>query len=258
MNAYNVRQATPLIHCITNTVVANFTANGLLAMGASPIMADAPEEAGAITGIANALLLNIGTLNARTVEAMTLSAQAANAKNIPIVLDPVGAGASPFRLHTTQVLLNYRIACIRCNAGELAAIAGVAWDAKGVDAGSGTADIIALAKEVAHRYQTIVAVTGARDIITDGTRVVKVYGGSARLTEITGAGCLLSAVVAAFLATERSLESVARAMQFYKRCGEKTQDAAFGAITTALLTALHTLTQKGAMSYESSINDCRF
>lgn len=257
-SGYGVRQVGPLVHCITNTVVANFTANGLLAVGASPIMADAPEEAAAITGIANALLVNIGTLHARTVEAMKLSVQAANTAGIPVVLDPVGAGASPYRLHTTQALLNYRISCIRCNAGELAAIAGVDWAAKGVDAGSGTADVVTLAKQVAHRYQTLVAVTGARDIVTDGTRVIKIYGGSERLTQITGAGCLLSAIVAAFLAVERSIEAVACAMQFYKRCGEQTQTATFGDISASLLTALHTLSQKGAMSYESSFNHCRF
>lgn len=129
-----IRTHRPLVHCMTNAVVMNFTANGLLSVGASPIMADAMEEVSDIVQIADALLINIGTLNARTVASMNLAIEIAAEKNIPIVLDPVGAGASQFRLKTVQqMLVNKQVTLLRCNAGELAAIAGANWEAYGVD-----------------------------------------------------------------------------------------------------------------------------
>lgn len=192
----------PLIHCITNTVVSNFTANGLLAIGASPVMADAIEEVEEMVQIADGLLINIGTLNARTVHSMHKAIKAANLKGIPVVLDPVGAGATSYRLQTTMdILQKTKVTLIRCNAGELAAIAGAEWQGRGVDSGEGTVAIKRLAKEVALRFKCLVIVTGEQDVLTDGKQLIHVLGGHPNITKITGTGCLLSAICTALLAS---------------------------------------------------------
>ncbi|MCJ7841009.1 hydroxyethylthiazole kinase [Lederbergia sp. NSJ-179] len=221
---HQVRAETPLVHCITNIVVANFQANGLLAIGASPVMADAVEEAAEIAAVADCTVLNIGTLRKDTVEAMILAGRSANTHGTPIVLDPVGAGATPFRRGIVFRILNeVDVSLIRCNAGELAAIAGVEWRARGVDAGEGDVDLCSLAKETAQRLNCLVAVTGAVDILSDGEQVSEVVGGHSLMSKITGSGCLLSAVVGAFLAVRpnQSFDAAAEALTFYKRAGEK-------------------------------------
>lgn len=220
----NVRAKKPIIHCITNQVVANFQANGLLALGASPIMGDELEETAELTALANALSLNIGTLTQRSLESMLKSGNAANKKQIPVVLDPVGAGASRFRLSAVKQLLEeVDITLLRCNAGELAAIAGAEWQAKGVDAGEGKADIERLATQVARQFQMTVAVTGKTDIATDGNEMIHIPYGSPAMAKVTGMGCLLSAVSAAFLATipGPALATAAEALRFYGIAGEK-------------------------------------
>ena len=169
-----LRVEQPLIHCITNIVVANFQANGLLALGASPVMADAIEEAAEIAAVSSATVLNIGTLKRDTVEAIVLAGKSAVKHGSPVVLDPVGAGATTFRKESVQRILNeVDVTLIRCNAGELAAIAGVDWQAKGVDAGQGDADIEEIAKNVAVKYNCLVAVSGTIDIVTDDTNSSK-------------------------------------------------------------------------------------
>ena len=199
-----IRTHRPLVHCMTNAVVMNFTANGLLSVGASPIMADAMEEVSDIVQIADALLINIGTLNARTVASMNLAIEIAAEKNIPIVLDPVGAGASQFRLKTVQqMLVDKQVTLLRCNAGELAAIAGANWEAYGVDSGTGEANIEQLAKEVAYHFSCFVIVTGEHDILTDGEHTKRISGGHEKVTQITGTGCLLSTICAALLASSK-------------------------------------------------------
>jgi len=148
-----IRQQQPLIHCITNYVVANFQANGLLALGASPVMADDSQEVEEMVAMAQALLINIGTLNTRTKNAMLLAGKKANALGIPVILDPVGAGATTYRKETVQYLLeNIQFAVIRCNIGELAAIANVDWQQKGVDSGHGSMSLETEALLVAQRY----------------------------------------------------------------------------------------------------------
>jgi hydroxyethylthiazole kinase len=223
MSLSQIRARGPLVHCITNTVVTNFSANGLLAVGASPIMADAIEEIDEIVQISDALLVNIGTLNARTVAAMDAAIDVAARKGIPIVLDPVGAGASQYRLETVQRLLQKNaVTLIRCNAGELAAIAGVNWTAKGVDSGSGEADIEPIAREVAARYHCLVIVTGEADVLTDGQSFIRVRGGNEKITRITGTGCLLSALSAAVLAsTKEPLSGLEGLLADYKQAAEQ-------------------------------------
>ena len=196
-----LRTEQPLIHCITNIVVANFQANGLLALGASPVMADAVEEAAEIAAVSSATVLNIGTLKRDTVEAIILAGKSAVKHRSPVILDPVGAGATSFRKESVRRILNeVDVTLIRSNAGELAAIAGIDWQAKGVDAGEGDADIEEIAKRVAEKHNCLVAVSGAIDIVTNGNELVKITGGHPLMTRVTGVGCLLSSVVGAFLA----------------------------------------------------------
>lgn len=219
MSLQKINEKKPLIHCITNYVVANFTANGLLTIGASPVMADALEEVAEMTRIANALLLNIGTLNDRTVQSMLAAGKSANEHQVPIVLDPVGAGATAFRSQTTHTLLQQlKITLIRCNIGELAAIAGANWQAKGVDSGSGELDVVQTAKMIAQKYNCLVIVTGKEDVLTDGQRVEIIAGGHEKITKITGSGCLLSAICAALLASSNEpLEDLAALLREYKQ-----------------------------------------
>ncbi|MEC1177388.1 hydroxyethylthiazole kinase [Metasolibacillus meyeri] len=219
MTIDKIKQKHPLIHCITNYVVANFTANGLLAIGASPVMADEVSEVEEMTAIANGLLINIGTLNQMKVPAMLAAGKAANKHGVPVVLDPVGVGATSYRKQVIQDLLQQvKFTLIRCNEGELAAIAGVAWQAKGVDSGQGTIDTVAVAQEVAQKYDTIVVVTGETDIVTDGTIVEQIAGGHERMTAVTGSGCLLSALCTAALTVEgESTANLAALLQTYKQ-----------------------------------------
>lgn len=244
-----LRVQQPLVHCISNIVVANFQANGLLALGASPVMADAVEEAAEIAAVASCTVLNIGTLKQHTVDAMLLAGISANEHGVPVVLDPVGAGATTFRKASVlKILEEVDVTLIRCNAGELAAIAGVQWQAKGVDAGEGDADLTALAEQVAKNHHCIVAVTGVRDIVTNGKETTYIAGGHPLMSRITGAGCLLSAVAGAFLtvSANRPLEAVATALTFYKQAGEiaAAQATGPGDFQTHFLNALYALNKQ--------------
>lgn len=242
----DIRTANPVVHCMTNSVVANFQANGLLALGASPIMADSLEEASDVVAISACTLLNIGTLNPTIVNAMNAAGKNANQLGHPLVLDPVGAGATSFRKKTTEHLLEtLKFTLIRGNAGEIAAIANVAWDAKGVDAGSGDMDCKKMALVVAQKYNCLVAITGETDIVTDGNRVIHVSGGHEFMSLVTGTGCLLSAVAAVFLAAsdEDPLQAVAECLAFYKKSGEIAAAHSIGPGDFAVnfLNALHSL-----------------
>lgn len=224
-----LRAENPIVHCITNHVVSNYQANGLLAIGASPIMGEAPEEAAELAAIAGAVSLNIGTLNAQTLESMIIAGKTANQLGRPVVLDPVGVGATAFRAAAAKrILTEVNIAVLRCNAGELAAICGTEWQGKGVDAGSGEADVKQLAVEAAGRLGLVVAVTGSTDIVTDGKEIVEIPFGHPLMSAITGSGCLLSAVVAAYLAVypEKVLSAAAEALRFYGKAGERASHSA--------------------------------
>ncbi|HHF3840772.1 hydroxyethylthiazole kinase [Haemophilus influenzae] len=196
-----IREQNPLIHNITNIVAANFSANGLLALGASPLMSANVEEMQEVPKISQALVINIGTLIGKDREAMLQAGKTANEVGIPVVLDPVGVGATSYRRETiSQLLAEVKFALIRGNAGELAAIAGEAWQAKGVDAGQGEVDLKAVAEKVAQRYGCTVLISGAVDIVSDGTQTATVHNGTSLFPKVTASGCLLSAVCAAFLA----------------------------------------------------------
>lgn len=198
-----IRETKPLIHNITNIVVANFTANGLLALGAKPVMASTPDEVADMTKAANALVLNMGTLNSEHLKAMIISGKAANENGIPIVLDPVGVGATKFRTEAAQQLLQkVKVNYIRGNAAEIANLVGEMWEIRGVEAGKSGGNVIDLALLAAQKLQATVVVTGKDDIITDGAITYVIHNGHSLLTKVTGTGCLLSAVIGAFAAID--------------------------------------------------------
>jgi len=195
-----VRAQAPLVHCLTNTVVQAITANALLAVGAAPAMVDAPQEAGDFAAVASAVLVNVGTVHARTAEAMRLAAKTAGAAGTPWVLDPVAVGALAFRTALAGELVELRPTVVRGNASEVLALAGAGAGGRGVDSTAGADDAAAAAAELARRTGGVVAVSGEVDLVTDGRRTVRVGGGSPLLTRTTGAGCALGALVAAYLA----------------------------------------------------------
>ena len=204
-NLEKLRKQNPLILNITNIVVANYVANGLLSIGCSPIMSNALEEMEELAAICQALVINIGTLTKSQVKAMIKAGISANKNNIPVVLDPVGVGATTFRQETVKILLSeIKFDLIRGNAGEIAHLAKVNWSSKGVDAGSGEANLSHIAKDVAKKYNCVVAISGEIDYISDGIKVAKIDNGTALFPKITGSGCLLSAVCGAFLTLDKS------------------------------------------------------
>lgn len=200
-----LKNKKPLIHNITNYVTVNDCANILLAIGASPIMADDLKEAEDITSIASALVINIGTLNERTIESMIASGKKANELNIPVVLDPVGAGASSFRNETTKrILEEIKISVLRGNMSEIKFIAGLESETKGVDASesdlkSDSDEGIRVAKSLAKRFNCTVAITGVCDIVSDGEKFVTIENGTKMLSNVTGTGCMTTALVGGYL-----------------------------------------------------------
>ncbi|MDO4641873.1 MAG: hydroxyethylthiazole kinase [Neisseria sp.] len=247
--AIAVRRRNPLIHNITNYVAAPFQANALSAIGASPIMADAIEEAADMTRLADALAVNIGTLNHNTIAAMHLSMQAAFEKDIPIVFDPVGIGATPFRKQTALELLEkHPVSIIRANAGEIAVLAGAAHSSKGIDAGNEVSAALQNARQVAKHYRCTVAMTGATDYITDGTQTYLCHNGHPMMAALVGTGCTSSSVVAAFVAThpDKPTVAAAAALAYYGLCGQTAAASAQGpgSLQPAMLDALYNLPQE--------------
>jgi hydroxyethylthiazole kinase len=199
-----MRSENPLVHNITNVVVTNFTANGLLALGASPVMAYAKEEVAEMAKIAGALVLNIGTLTKEEIEAMMIAGKAANENGVPIIFDPVGAGATSYRTETSRNIVNeLDIAILRGNTAEIANVIGQEWAIKGVDAGVGAGNVVELAKTAAKKLNTVVVITGKDDVVTDGNTTCIIHNGHPILTKVTGTGCLLSSVIGAFSAVEK-------------------------------------------------------
>lgn len=225
-----VRQRHPLIHNITNYVTVNDCANMLLACGGSPIMADDPDDAVEITAICGGLNINIGTLNQRTIPAMLAAGKRANELGHSVVLDPVGAGASRLRTDTAfQLMQEVKFTVIRGNISEIKTMASGSGTTKGVDAD--VADqvteenldgAVAFAKEFAWRTRAVIAITGAIDIAADGERAFCIRNGHPMMSAITGTGCQLSALTAAFVTAnpDTPLEAVAAAVCAMGLCGE--------------------------------------
>ena len=227
----NVKEKSPVVHNITNYVTVNDCANIVLACGASPIMADEPEEAADITSICGGLNINIGTLNKQTIKSMFISGETANKVNIPVLLDPVGTGASPLRTKTANELVEkIKFAVIRGNISEIKQLAGDSGVVKGVDAGEADAvtansldETIALAKAFAKKTGAVIAITGAIDIVADSEKAFCIYNGHKMMSTITGTGCQLSALTTAFIAAnpDNILTAAAAAVCAMGLCGEK-------------------------------------
>ena len=226
-----LRQQAPLTHVITNDVVTGFTANVLLALGAAPAMITAPEEVGAFAAIAAAVSINVGTLTSSQAASIRLAATSAKQANKPWVLDPVAAGVLPYRTALCHELLLKHPTAIRGNASEIMALAGQAATGKGVDSANQSEQAIDAAQQLAQKTRAIVAVTGETDYITDGTQVLSVKSGDPMMTRVTGTGCALSSVVAAFLGacepTQR-LEAVASACAVMAIAGQRAAAQAKG------------------------------
>jgi hydroxyethylthiazole kinase len=220
--AARVREECPMIHHITNSVVTNFTANITLAMGAAPVMAPSLAESAEMAGYAGALLLNIGTIDPDILESMLAAGRTANEKDIPIVLDPVGAGATKLRTDTVNTLLSeLQISIVRGNPGEILSLAGTSGEVRGVDSlatGEGR-DSVFMA--FAEKTGIITAVSGETDFITDGTDWIKIHNGHPLMASVTGTGCGATTAIACFAASAKPLfESVASAIACYNIAGE--------------------------------------
>ncbi len=230
----NVRNTVPLVHNITNYVTVNDVANILLACGGSPIMADEAEEVEEIISICSALNINIGTLNNRTISAMIKAGKKANALGRITVLDPVGAGASALRTDTARQLLEkVRFTVIRGNVSELKAVYGQASATKGVDADvadrvteENLEEMTVFVQELSRKTGAVIAMTGAIDIVADGAKAYIIRNGNALMSKITGTGCMLSGIVAAYCAAnpDAPLDAAAAAVAAMGLCGEIAYD----------------------------------
>jgi hydroxyethylthiazole kinase len=244
-----LRAARPLVHNITNLVAMSISANVLLAAGASPVMAHAAEEVEDMVNLAEALVLNIGTLDPSWVSSMRLAAYAAHRRRLPVVLDPVGAGATPYRTRVARALMDQaHPRVIRGNGGEILALAGGDAAVRGVDAGSETAGGDQV-RELAYSRRAVVAATGAVDVVSDGTHVVRIANGHPLLAQVTGTGCALSALVAAFVtlveedAPEQNLPAAVAALVYFEVAAERAARVARGpgSFQSALLDELATV-----------------
>jgi hydroxyethylthiazole kinase len=199
-----LRQRRPLVHHITNFVVMNETANITLCAGASPVMAHAKEEVAEMVAAAGALVLNIGTLTPEQVESMLIAGHRANELNIPVVLDPVGAGATKLRSESARRLLSeLKISIIRGNLAELATLAGFEAKISGVDSHETGTNPEAVARTLAQKNSCVAAITGAIDVVSDGPRLARISNGHAMMARVTGTGCMSTSVTACFAAVER-------------------------------------------------------
>jgi hydroxyethylthiazole kinase len=225
-----VRTGRPLVHHITNFVVMNATANITLCAGALPVMAHAKEEVAEMTRGAGALVLNLGTLWSDEIEAMLTAGRCANECGIPVVMDPVGAGATRLRTDTARRLLGeLSIAIVRGNAAEIAVLAGEEAKISGVESVTVTEDSANLALQFARRYGCVAAVTGAIDAVTDGKRLFRVANGHAMMRQVTGTGCMATAVVAAYAAVENDYAmAAAAALAAYGLAGQIAAERAQG------------------------------
>jgi len=221
-----LRERRPLVHQITNYVVMNETANATLALGALPVMAHAREEVEEMVALAGALVLNIGTLSPRWIGAMLLAGKSANEHGIPVVLDPVGAGATRFRTETARRLLDeVKVAVLRGNQGEVATLVGVQAEVRGVESIGAGGEPADLARAAARKLGLVASVTGPIDHVSDGDRVLAVANGHELLAAVTGTGCMSTAITGCFLSVERDrpLEAAAAALAAF---GVAAEDAA--------------------------------
>ena len=244
-NLKNLREKKPLIHNITNFVVMNYTANILLAIGASPVMAHAKEEVEEMVSFAGALVLNIGTLTTYWIDSMVKAGKKANELNVPIILDPVGSGATRFRTDSARRLINeLSISVIRGNASEVLSLADENSRTRGVDSTHSVDEAAEAALTLAGELKSALAITGKVDLITDGKRVLRVSNGHELMGFVTGTGCAATAIIGAFLAVESDpVLAAASALAYYGLAGEKGAEKAEGpaSFMTASLDALYNI-----------------
>ena len=238
-----LRERRPLVHQITNYVVMNETANATLALGALPVMAHAPQEVEELAAVAGALVLNIGTLSEHWAEAMLLAGRAAKG---PIVLDPVGAGATSYRTKTaTRLLKELDVAVLRGNAAEIATLAGRDAEIRGVESIGAGDPPEEVAREAGRTLRVVAAVTGPTDYVSDGDRVIEVSNGHELLGTVSGTGCMSTAITGSFLAAKPNspLEAAAEALAAFGVAGEDAARDAKGPGTfhAALYDALYNL-----------------
>jgi len=250
-----IRAKRPLIHHITNALTVNDCANVTLSIGAAPVMAEAPEEAGEMVSMADALVLNIGTLSHQQVISMLNAGYAANARGIPVILDPVGAGATKMRTESARLLLDkIQIAVLKGNIGEIGVLAGVEGKVRGVDSWGLNGDPIKIGQEYAQQTGVTVAVSGAADIVTDGNRVVLVGNGHPMMSRLTGTGCMVASLVGAFAAvcSDRVTSSVA-AFAAFGIAGERAAQKTSGpySFRTALMDEIAALQPEDLMQNAS-------
>lgn len=223
-----IGEERPLVHHITNYVTVNLVANVTLCTGALPVMAHAHEEVEEMVSLASALVLNIGTLDPAQTEAMLLAGRRANERGIPVVLDPVGAGATTLRTKTAERLLSELDVSVVCgNAGEVSTLAGLSAEVRGVESLSG--DAREAAEKAAASLGVTVVATGATDHVSDGERTLAVENGHSLMGRVVGSGCASTAVVGCFAAVGGGdVETVAGALAYFGRCGEVAAEEAGG------------------------------
>lgn len=240
-----LRDTSPLVQCLTNSVVTNFTANVLLAVGAAPAMVDIVGEAGPFAGVASGVLINLGTLGSGQPAAMLEAAAEARAARTPWVLDPVAVGSLPVRTALAEQLVALRPTVVRGNASEIIAVAGLGGGGRGVDATAGVEDAVAAATALAERTGGVVAVSGPVDLVVGGGRSVRVGNGDPLLTRVTGGGCALGAVMAAYAAGDDDpVTATAAAVACYTVAAElaAAESRGPGSFAVAFLDALAAVT----------------
>lgn len=242
-----IRESKPLIHNITNFVVMNETANAILALGALPVMAHASEEVEEMASVANALVLNIGTLWPDLVDSMILAGRAANRAGVPVVFDPVGAGATSLRTTSAQRILDeVDIALVRGNAAEVAVLAGAEAEIRGVESMGASSEAMAVARALAKQRNCVVAVTGVVDHVVGPDVAFAVRNGHPLLASITGSGCIATTMCASFAAVSNGdhTRAAAEALAVFGLAGERAAENASGPGTfhASLYDALAALT----------------
>ena len=243
-----VRRKKPLIHNITNYVVMNFSANALLALGASPVMSHAVEEVEDMVSLSDALVINIGTLSDKWVEAMIKAGKQANKKQIPVILDPVGVGATPLRNEVTKELLReIDFSVIRGNLSEILAIGNKRSHTKGVDSVVEIENYIETAFEISNILKTTIAITGETDIVTNGKQLLQIENGHPLMQYVTGTGCVASAIIAACSAIDsNNLTAATAGLIAWNLAGEQAslKTTAPGSYKIALLDSLYNLKEE--------------
>ena len=244
-----VRRKRPLVHHITNYVTVNDCANVCICAGGSPVMTDEAKDLPEMVALSSAVVLNIGTLNERTVESMTIAGREANRNDVPVVLDPVGAGATSYRTSAARLLLDrVEVSVIKGNSGEIGVLAGIGGKVRGVDSVSGSDGMEAAVSALAERTGAVVAATGKTDYVSDGRTVSVMDNGSDMIETVSGTGCMVSSVIGCYVgACGTSVESVSAAISVFNIAAEKAVEGGKvfgpGSFKTKLLDSVYGLTK---------------